>query len=383
MARLEGDAHGGNATAAPAEGSTAAPVEGRGGAAGGATFGVAEALALASGAVRSAAPGLLWVQGEVDGLTRSRAGHWYWSLSGGGARLAVCALGRDAATIAATLAAAHVALADGLTVRVRGTPGVYSPRGNLQLRASAIDPAVCVGGAVLARREVRAALAAAGLTGRQAALRPVACPLRVAVVAPSGRGLEDFVAVLTASPWAWQVRLTAVPSEGNSAPAAIAAALRSAGSAGWAGWADLIVVTRGGGAGTTTAYDAFEVAAAVCVSAVPVIMAVGHFVDESVADEMAWATAATPTAAGVVCVELLAGAERCLLDAAGAIIACARVCLDHDEAELEAVESVIATRAATVAGQAAVDRWRRIARLAAVTAVVLAVLVVVLLILAH
>jgi len=106
-------------------------------------LGVADAVAVASDAVGRAAPGLVWVQGEVEGLTRSRAGHWYWSLSGGGARLAVCALGRDAAMIARSLAAAQVVLADGLTVRVRGCLGVWAPRGQLQLRASTIDHAVC------------------------------------------------------------------------------------------------------------------------------------------------------------------------------------------------------------------------------------------------
>jgi hypothetical protein len=40
-------------------------------------FGVADAVAVASDAIRAASPGLVWVQGEVEGLTRSRAGHWY------------------------------------------------------------------------------------------------------------------------------------------------------------------------------------------------------------------------------------------------------------------------------------------------------------------
>jgi exonuclease VII large subunit len=150
-----------------------------------ATLGVHEALALAAGGVRSAAPGLVWVQGEVEGLTRSRAGHWYWTLTGDGARLAVCALGPDATTIGQTLAAAQVSLANGLTLRVRGSLEVYPQRGQVQLRAAAVDPAVSVGGAVLARRDVRARLDAAGLLGHQALQRPPRCPLRVGVVAPA------------------------------------------------------------------------------------------------------------------------------------------------------------------------------------------------------
>lgn len=333
------------------------------------TLGVPEALAVASGAIRSVAPGLLWVQGEVEGLTRSRAGHWYSSLSGDGARLPVCALGRDAAAIARTLSAAQVTLADGVTVRVRGSLGVYSPRGQLQLRASAIDPAVSVGVAALARREVRARLAATDLAGRQATLSPVLCPLRVSVVAPPGRGLEDLVAVLAASPWAWTVTVAALPSEGETAPAAIAAA------------ADLIVVTRGGGAGVTTAYDTFEVASAVCALAVPVVVAIGHSADASVSDEMAWRSVATPTAANELCVELLEHAERTLLEATRDVVACGRACLDHDEAELAAVEAAVAARAATVTGKAAalaVARSKRTALLALVAAVILAIAVILL-----
>lgn len=128
--RVDGEVHG-NGTGVIGEVPVRPAAVDRGG---GAVLGVAEAVAVASDAIGCAAPGLVWVEGEVDGLTRSRAGHWYWSLSGGGARLAVCALGRDATAIARTLAVAEVVLADGLTVRVRGSLGVYRQRGQLQLR---------------------------------------------------------------------------------------------------------------------------------------------------------------------------------------------------------------------------------------------------------
>ena len=80
------------------------------------------------------------------------------------------------------------------------TLGVFEARGQVQLPVSVIDPAVSVGAGVLARRQVRARLAAAGLMGRQRQLRTNVCPLRVGVVAPAGQGLADFVGVLQASP---------------------------------------------------------------------------------------------------------------------------------------------------------------------------------------
>ena len=128
----------------------------------------------------------------------------------------------------------------------------------------------------------------------------------------------------------------------------------------------------------TTAYDAFEVAAAVCASPVPVVMAVGHSADASVADEMAWKSVATPTAAGEPCVELVEQAGRCLVDAACGVAAAGRACLDHHEAELDALEAAIAARAATAAGQAALARWRRTARLAVLAAAILAATVLIL-----
>jgi exonuclease VII large subunit len=85
------------------------------------TLSVAEAVALAGRGVRLAAPGSLWVQGEVSGLVKSRAGHWYWSLSGDGVRLPARALRRQATAIGEVLRGAGVVLADGLTVRVFGS----------------------------------------------------------------------------------------------------------------------------------------------------------------------------------------------------------------------------------------------------------------------
>lgn len=151
----------------------------------------------------------------------------------------------------------------------------------MQLRVFEVDPAVSVGAAVLARREVWTRLAAAGLLELQRALRPALCPVRVGVVAPAGQGLEDFVSVLERTPWEWQLRVLAVASEGPAAPAEIAHAVASLTSV------DLVVVTRGGGSGVTAAYDSFEVAAAVCSCPVPVLMAVGHSSDASVADDCA------------------------------------------------------------------------------------------------
>jgi exodeoxyribonuclease VII large subunit len=326
-----------------------------------ATLGVAQALAVAATGVRIVAPGPLWIQGEVEGFVQSRAGHWYWSLTGDGARLSVCCLGRDATAVAATLAQAQVKLGDGLTVRVHGSLGVYSPRGQVQLRVFAIDPAVSVGAAVLARRQVRARLAAAGLLELQRALRPVHCPLRVGVVAPAGQGLEDFMRVLERTPWAWQLRVLTVATEGPAAPAEIARAVEALGRA------DVVVVTRGGGAGVTAAYDSLEVATAICSCPVPVVMAVGHSSDASLADDCAWRAVSTPTAAGELCAQLVERADQALSDLGRELVVRSRASLERAERDL--------------AGAEAAQRSSRNARLAVLVAVALAVVIVLLVLL--
>jgi exodeoxyribonuclease VII large subunit len=342
------------------------------------TLDVAAALALATEGVRRFAPGPLWVQGEVMGLVASRAGHWYWSLAGDGVRLSACALRREATALAATLARAQVKLADGLTVRVRGTLDVYPARGQVQLRVFGIDPAVSIGAAVLARRDVRNRLSAEGLLGRQRLLEPAPCPLRVGVVAPAGQGLADLVRVLEATPWAWQVRVVTVASEGPSAPGEIARAITGLGRA------DLVVVTRGGGAGVTVAYDTYEVAAAVCACPAPVIVAVGHSSDASVADDCARWAVATPTAAGELCAQLVEGADTTIVDLGREIVGQSRRRLQDADREVAAVESSIADSRARLDAalvreeRSAAARSARRARLAVLAAVILAVVALVL-----
>lgn len=351
----------------------------RGGESGGVpTLGVADAVALATRGVRLVAPGPVWVQGEVSGLVSSRAGHRYWSLTGDGVRLPVCALGRQARTIAQVLGAAGVTLADGLTVRVHGTLGVYPARGQVQLQASDVDPAVSVGAGVVARRAVRARLAAEGLAGRQRLLRPPPCPVRVGLVAPAGQGMTDFVAVLEASPWAWRLRVVTVVTEGPGAPGDIARAI------GQLARADVVVVARGGGSAVTAAYDTYLVAAAVCTSPVPVIVAVGHHDDASVADGCAWLSVSTPTAAGEACCQLLRDADAVSSQLCREIAAAGRRRLAAAERTLAALEAGVAEeRSRRLAANAESDRLAaraatRRARAAVVLALVLAVVLVVL-----
>ena len=118
---------------------------------------------------------------------------------------------------------------------------------------------------------------------------------------PGGQGLEDFETRLRMTPWAWDLRVLLTPGEGPRAWESVSRAVRAL-----SGQVDVIVITRGGGAGVTTAYDSPSVAFAVCQASCPVIVAVGHASDTTVAEQVAWRRESTPTAAAVTLDRVLA-----------------------------------------------------------------------------
>jgi len=89
---------------------------------------VSQALALAGQGIQAATGGPTWVYGEVDGMVRSRAGHLYWCLVDGEARLSVVAFRSGAVRMTATLTRAGIELADGMAIRVFGDLMVYAQR---------------------------------------------------------------------------------------------------------------------------------------------------------------------------------------------------------------------------------------------------------------
>lgn len=334
---------------------------------------VKDALELARGAVRQAAPGLLWVVGQVEELFRSN-GNVYWDLVGERCRLPVAAFGPDAEHIESVLAEAGVKLEDGAEVRVQGFLGVYAAKGRVQLKARTVDPSVTVGVAELARRRLLGELEAAGAAAGQAMLSLPAAPMAVALVAPAGDGRADFVRALERSGWAFSVRELTVVSEGERACEQLSQAIAAAG----AGPADVVVVARGGGSGVTRAYDAAEVAWAVARCQRPVLMAVGHSTDVSVADQMAWRSVSTPTAAGEFLAEMVGEADRVLVEEARAVHQACRAVLADASRVLEAEHSAVGAglfqaRQAAAARAASRRAWLVAAALALALLVVLVV----------
>ncbi len=340
---------------------------------------VGQALALAGRSIQVGTGGPVWVYGEVDGLSRSKAGHLYWCLADEAARLSVVAFRSEAIRLSGTLSRAGVEMANGLAIRVFGNLEVYAPKGQVQLHALAVDPTVSVGQQALARQATRAALGTAGLLEAQRGLSLSSVPLELGVVAPAGQGLGDLLGRLEAAPWAWRVWVATTASEGKAAPRAIAAALEALGGC------DVVILARGGGAGVTTAYDSDEVATAVCRCQAPVMVAVGHTSDRSLADECAFASVATPTAVADRLSAHLEAADQALVIEARAAAAAARAVLARAgsalEAEARAIDSTQAQLGQTIAARAQADtavaqaRQTRRAAVAAVVAVVILIVV--------
>ena len=234
----------------------------------------------------------LWIEGEVRGLTRSRAGHLYFRLAGGDVLLNCAFFARQNR---------GVRIEQGDQVLAHGRIAIYKPRGDLQLIVDSVQPKGT--GVLQAEFErVYALLKAEGLFARK---RPLPkWPRRIGVVtSPSGAVWHDIHNVISRR---WPlVRLTRSPCavQGDGAAESIAEAIQRFLDLPDAEAPDLIIVCRGGGSPEDLwAYNEEPVARAIFASPIPVISAVGHETDFTIADYVADRRAPTPSAAAEIAV---------------------------------------------------------------------------------
>jgi exodeoxyribonuclease VII large subunit len=272
------------------------------------TYSVGELADAIGNAVRASFRDEVWVRGEIHDLSRPASGHVYLTLvedrpDGGKATISVMlsAANKVAVNRALTRAGGAVRMVDGTEVRIRGRLDWYAPRGQLQLRMTAIDPAYTLGQLEMARAELLARLEAEGLLGRNGALPLPLVPLRIGLVTSRDSAAEaDFLDELTRSGLSFQVIAVDVRVQGSGAPRNIASGIASAAARGCA----VIAVVRGGGARTDlAAFDHELVARAIARCPVPVVTGIGHEIDRAVADDVAHTVAKTPTAAAQLLVE--------------------------------------------------------------------------------
>ena len=268
------------------------------------TFSVTELSDQIGNALRARFRDEVWVRGEIRNLSRPQSGHVYFTLTDpdGGASIGVMLSAAKKGSVNHTLtqAGGTVRMNDGTDVRIRGRLDWYAPRGELQLRMTAIDPAYTLGQLELARAELLARLRAEGLLDANGVHAMPLAPLRVGLVTSEGSAAEaDFLDELSKSGFAFRVHRVDSRVQGFDAPRSIASAIRMLATHPL----DVLALVRGGGARTDlAAFDDEAVARAIAACPVPVLTGIGHEVDTSVADEVAHTAAKTPTACAQVLV---------------------------------------------------------------------------------
>src|SRR5437660_4253437 len=235
--------------------------------------------------------GAVWVQGEISNYKQHPSGHQYFTLKDSRAQIA-CVIFRNAPL------SIRQPLADGAQVQVYGNVSVFEARGQYQLSVEIVQPRGL--GLLQAKFEaLKRKLEAEGLfdPARKRALPRF--PKRIGIVtSPSGAAIRDMLNVLRRRAPNVQVLISPVRVQGSGAGAEIATALNelAAPSPLWEP-IDVIVLARGGG----SIEDLWEfneeiVARAIFHSAIPVVSAVGHEIDFTIADFVAELRSPTPSA---------------------------------------------------------------------------------------
>lgn len=227
-----------------------------------------------------------WIEGEISSLSRPSSGHAYFTLKDAHAQVR-CALFRQQARFVAA------PLREGAQVQVRAQISLYEPRGDYQLIVEAVR-AVGHGAQLQALEALKQRLSEEGLFNRT---RPLPYPPRHLglITSPTGAAIKDVMAVLAARWPGIQVSLLPVSVQGQQAPEAIVSALQAANRD---GRFDTLLLTRGGGSfEDLNVFNDERIARALHASRIPVLSAIGHEIDSTIADLAADAAAPTPSAA--------------------------------------------------------------------------------------
>jgi exodeoxyribonuclease VII large subunit len=230
----------------------------------------------------------IWIKGEISNYRPAASGHLYFTLKDAGAQLrAVCFRGQ----------ARYLKFkpADGLSVIARGQLSVYEARGEYQLIVELLEPAG-LGALQLAFEQLKARLAAEGLFDAARKKPLPMLPRTVGIVtSPTGAVIRDILRVLRRRFRNINALVYPVRVQGEGAGAEVVEGIRCLSR--WPG-VDVLIVARGGGSlEDLWAFNEEIVARAIAASKVPVVSAVGHETDFTIADFVADLRAPTPSAA--------------------------------------------------------------------------------------
>jgi len=236
----------------------------------------------------------LWVEGEVSNFHRHQSGHLFFSLKDEKSQLQVVMFRSD-------VSKNKFELQDGLKILCRGRLTVYEQRGNYQLIASKIEPKG-KGALQLAFEQLKDKLRAEGLFDLNRKKKLPLLPKTVGLVtSPRGAAIVDILRTLERRFAPLHIIIHPVKVQGEGAAGEIAAAIDYFGGL---KDVDVLIVGRGGGSiEDLWAFNEESVARAIFRCPIPIISAVGHEVDYTIADFVADVRAATPTAAAELVID--------------------------------------------------------------------------------
>ncbi len=240
----------------------------------------------------------LWVEGEISNCRPAPSGHLYFTLRDGEAQLYVVMFRRQSTLL-------RFRPADGLAVLVRGRISVYEGRGQLQLIAETLEPRGA-GALQLAFEQLKARLLAEGLFDAERKRPLPAFPRCIGVItSPTGAVIRDIVTVGRRRHARLNLLIYPATMQGETSSASVAAGVR---------WfnahptlVDVIIIARGGGSMEDLAsFNDEALARTIAASGIPIVSAIGHETDFTIADFVADLRAPTPSAAA----ELVTAAQH-------------------------------------------------------------------------
>jgi exodeoxyribonuclease VII large subunit len=251
--------------------------------------------------------GDVWVEGEISNFRPAPSGHVYFTLKDADAQLPVVLFRRQAVLL-------RFRPEDGLHVLVRGRVSVYEQRGQMQLVAETMEP-VGAGSLQLAFEQLRERLKAEGLFDADRKRPLPAFPRTVGIVtSPTGAVIRDFLNIVSRRHSGLNVLLFPVSVQGDSSAAEIESALAVLNAS---ALVDVIVLARGGGSlEDLAAFNSERVARAIAASRLPIVSAIGHETDFTIADFAADLRAPTPSAAA----ELITEAQHKIAEYMAALV---------------------------------------------------------------
>jgi len=236
----------------------------------------------------------VWVSGEISGVKLAASGHYYFTLKDHTSQLR-CVCFRMTARFL------KFKPQDGVAVLARGRIDVYEARGEYQLMVEALEPRG-FGALQFAFEQLKKKLTAEGLFAPDRKRPLPKLPNRIGLVtSPSGAVIQDMLQILARRFPGLHIRLYPAQVQGEGAIDAVCRAIRHFSES---GWAEVVIVARGGGSlEDLWTFNEEEVARAIATSLVPVISAIGHESDFTIADFVADLRAPTPSAAAelVIC----------------------------------------------------------------------------------